>query len=156
MINTPLNPYQKASLATVLRLFEEDLRQADTWLDGRQVDGILYRRQLHLTPTQRTEARKRIAAALKEIAALAEKLGLEQKIEDPAGLIRSQMSSAWANLVDSQTGKLKRYGEVHPDAAKGIDPHIQHLARAALELASLFENYPSTQASSDAENLTEI
>jgi len=52
-----LNPYQKASLATVLRMFEEDLRQADSWLDGRQADGILYRRQLYLTPPQRSEAR---------------------------------------------------------------------------------------------------
>ena len=155
-MNDLLNPSQKASLATVLLMFEEDLRQVNTWLDGRQAEGILYRRQLHLMPAQRRAARKRIASALDEIAALAEKLGLEQEIEDPAGLIRGQMSIAYANLIDSQADKLKRYGEVHPDAATGIDPHIQRLAQAALELAALFEYHSTTPASPDAENLTEI
>jgi len=149
-MNDLLNPYQKASLATVLRMFEEDLRQADRWLDGYQAEGILYRQELHLAPLKRTRARKRIAAALDEIADLARGLGLEQQIEDPAGLIRGQMSIAWANLMDSQAGKLKRYGEVQPDVGTEIDPHIQRLAQAALELASMFENNFSPPASDDA------
>jgi hypothetical protein len=155
-MNDLLNPYQKASLATVLRMFEENLRQADSWLDGRQTEGILYRQELHLAPRQRTRARKRIAAALADIAALAQEIGLEPEIEDPAGLIRGQMSIAWANLIDSQARKLKRYGEIHPDAAREIDPQIQRLAQVALELASLFENHSSTPASPDAKNITEI
>jgi len=66
------------------------------------------------------------------------------------------MSIAWANLIDSQALKLKRYGKVHPDAAKEIDPYFQRLAQAALELASLFENHSSIPASPDTENLTEL
>ena len=82
-----LNPYQKASLATVLHMFEEDLRQTDTCLDGRQADGILYRRQLHLSPAWRAVVRQLISSTLDEIATLAGKLGLEQEVEDPAGMI---------------------------------------------------------------------
>ncbi len=155
-INSLLNPSQKASLATVLRMFEEDLRQASTCLDELQATGILYRRELHLTSPQRAKARERITAALDEISILAEILSLEQEVEDPAGLIRSQMSIAWANLIDTQADKLKRYGEVHPNAASEIDPFIQRLAQAALELAALFDNHSFTPASSDAENITEI
>ena len=87
---------------------------------------------------------------------MAEKLGLEPEVEDGTGLIRGQMSVAWANLIDSQTKKLKRYGEVHPEAAQEIDPHIQHLAQIAFKLASLFEKHSSTPASPDAENLIEL
>jgi hypothetical protein len=155
-MNDLLNPYQKASLAIVLRMFEEDLRLADSWLDGRQAEGILYSRQLHLMPPQRATARGRITAALDEIAALAEKLGLEQEVENPDGLILSKMSIAWANLLDSQANKLQRYGDVSPDAAAVIDPPIQRLAQSALELALLFENRSSTPASPDAENLTDL
>ena len=92
------NPYQKDSLATVLHMFEENLRQADDWLDGRQVEGILYRQELHLTSPQ--------------------------------------------------------HGEVHPEAAREVDPHIRRLAQAALELAALFENHSSTPASPDAEQIS--
>jgi hypothetical protein len=154
--NDLLNSDQLRSVTIVLRMFEEDLRQMDTWLDERQADGILYSRQLHLTPRQRAEARNHIAAALGEITVLAEKLGLEPEVEDAAGLIRGQMSVAWANLIDSQTKKLKRYGKVHPEVAKEIDPYMQRLAHIALELSSLFEKHSSTPASPDAENLTEI
>jgi hypothetical protein len=73
-----LNPSQKSSLKIVLRMFEENLRQADSWLDGRQANGILYRQQLHLTQSQRSEAHKRIATALDEIAVFAKELALEQ------------------------------------------------------------------------------
>jgi len=154
-VNDLLNPYQKGALTTVLRMFEEDLRQADSWLDGRQAEGVLYRQELHLSSTQRERARKRIAAALAEIAALAQKMGLESEVENPAGLISGQMSLAWASLIDSQASKLKRYGEVHPDVAHQVDPHVRRLAQTALELARLFENHSSTPASPDAKNLTE-
>jgi hypothetical protein len=151
-----LNPDQLRSVTIVLRMFEEDLHQMGTWLDGRQADGILYRRQLHITPLQRAKASTYIADALDEITILAEKLGLEPEVEDGTGWIRGQMSEAWSNLIDSQTKKLKRYGEVHPEAAQEIDPHIQHLAQIAFKLASLFEKHSSTPASPDAENHTEI
>ncbi len=150
-----LNAYQKNSVATVLRTLEEDLRQANTWLDGRQADGILYRQKLSLAPARSRQARLRIAAALAEISALAEKLGLQPEIVNPAGLIRSQMSVDWASLIDSQAGKLRRYGEVHPAAAREIDPHLHHLAQIALELAQLFDSQSSTPAPLDAENLND-
>jgi hypothetical protein len=100
--------------------------------------------------------RNRIATALAEIAALAGELGLEPEIENPAGLISGQFSIAWANLVDSQVSKLKRYGDVHPEAAREVDPHIRRLAQAALELAALFENQSFTPASPGAGNLTNL
>jgi hypothetical protein len=145
-----LNSDQLRSVTIVLRLFEEDLRQMGTWLDEHQADGILYRRQLRITPLQRAKASTYIADALGEIMFLADRLGLEPVVEDATGWIRGQMSVAWSNLIDSQTKKLKRFGEVDPQAAQAIDPHIQHLANIASELASLFENHSSTPASPDA------
>jgi hypothetical protein len=97
-----------------------------------------------------------VAAVLDQIAALAQEIGLEPEVEDPAGLIRGELSVSWANLIDTQSRKLKRFGDVNPGLEGVLDPAIQRLAQAALELASLFDNYSSTPASPDAENLTEI
>lgn len=77
---------------------------------------------------------------------------METAIEDPAGLIRGQMSIDWANLVDSQARKLKRYGDIHPEVAREIDPRIQQLAQVALELAAMFETHSSTPVSNDTEH----
>jgi hypothetical protein len=151
-----LNPDQLRSVRIVLRMFEEDLNQMGTWLDERQTDGILFRRQLHITPLERAKASTYITDALGEITILAEKLGLETEVEDGTGWIRGQMSAAWSNLIDSQTKKLKRYGEVHPEAAQEIDPHIQHLAQIALKLSTMFEKHSSTPASPGAETHIEI
>lgn len=141
-LNELLNPYQKTALTIVLRMFEENLRQALAWLDGRPIEGILYREEIHLAAPQRARARQRIAAALAEIAVLTQKAGLEPEIKDPSDLIRGQMGIAWANLVDSQTSKLNRFGAVNPEAGGVIDPHLQRLAQIALELTALFERQP--------------
>lgn len=155
-MNDLLNPYQKKALATALRTFEDNLRQAQSWLDGNEVDGILYRRKLNLSAEHRGELRQRIAVILEDIATLAAGLGLEKKFEDPAGLISGQMSIAWANLIDSQASKLKRFGEVHPELSHAIDPHIQKMAQSAMELAVLFGNNSSNLSSPDAEILYDI
>ena len=72
------------------------------------------------------------------IANLAQEISLEQEVEDPAGLIRGEFSVSWANLIDTQSRKLKRYGDVNPEAKNVLDPAIQKLAQLAMELASIF------------------
>jgi hypothetical protein len=137
-----LNPSQRGSVAVSLKMFEEQLRLTSAWLDGREENGILYCRKLNLTPARRQVARQRVAAALQMIANLAQEISLEQEVEDPAGLIRGEFSVSWANLIDTQSRKLKRYGDVNPEAKNVLDPAIQKLAQLAMELASIFISEP--------------
>jgi hypothetical protein len=132
-----LNPSQRGSVAVSLKMFEEQLRLTSAWLDGREENGILYRRKLNLSPAQRQAAQQRVVTALEIIAALAQKIGLEPEVEDPAGLIRGEFSVSWANMIDTQSIKLKRYGDVNPELEKVLDPAIRRLAHLALELASI-------------------
>jgi hypothetical protein len=148
-VNDLLNPDQRRSVTIVLRMFEENLRQAEAWLQDAEVNGILYQRKLNLSPARRQAAQQRVAAALEQVAALAQEIGLEPEVEDPAGLIRGELSVSWANLIESQSSKLKRFGDVNPGLESVLDPAIQHLAQATLELAALFENPPFTAAASD-------
>lgn len=133
------NIYQRRSLEITLRLFEEELREAETCLQVSQVNGILYKRKLSLPLEQRQAAQLKITAALEQIASLARKLVLEPEVQDLARLIRSQMSRNWANLLDVQSDKLNRYGDVDPGLTTVIDPAIHNLSQLALELASIFD-----------------
>jgi hypothetical protein len=122
-------------------MFEEDLLYAQAWLLGAEINGILYRRKLILSPEGRLAAQERINAALEQIAALAREIGLEAEVDSPANLIRSKMSVNWANLLDTQSAKLKRFGEVDPGLESVLDPAVGQLAQLALELAAVFDEH---------------
>lgn len=130
-----LNGPQRNSLAIVLRMFEEELRQADMRLQSPPAEGTLYRRVLHLSPETRVAAREKISAALAQIAELAQEFGLEQREQDLAMTIAAAMSLAWSSLCDARSDKLKCYGDVDPRLEQALDPRIDELAELALSLA---------------------
>jgi hypothetical protein len=132
-----LNPAQRSSLTLGLRAFEKDLRQADAWLLGGEEHGCLYRRSLDLAPERRAAARVQIAGALAQIAALAERFDLAVTEDDLGATIASQMSVDWANLCDTRSNKLRRYGEVDPRLAEFLDADVDALAQLALSLTAL-------------------
>ncbi len=133
-----LNPSQLLSVTIVLRMFEENLRQADRVLNEAETNGILYHKKLELDQLKRQAAQVLINTAYKEIGKLANELGLNPELDNPAGLISGEMSECWANLLDSRSTKLKRFGEVDPTLVYVYDPPINHLAQLALALASIF------------------
>jgi hypothetical protein len=132
-----LNTAQRSSLTIGLRAFEMHLRQADTWLRGGEERGILYRRSLDLSSEGRAVARAQIAAALAQIAALAERFDLTVTEDDLGAAIAAQMSVDWANLSDARSAKLRRYGAVNPRLADLLDVDLDRLAQLALSLAAL-------------------
>ncbi|MFZ2098781.1 MAG: hypothetical protein WAV05_19275 [Anaerolineales bacterium] len=133
-----LNPDQQRSVTIVLRMFEENLRQADSILKEAETTGILYHRKLEQDPLKRQAAQILIDTAYKEIGKLANELGLNTELDNPAGLISGQMSESWVNIMDSHSKKLKRFGNVDPRLEYVYDPPINHLAQLALALASIF------------------
>ena len=140
-----LNSEQQSSVKIVLRMFEENLREVETWLQGAEVNGILYQRRLNLPAAKREAVQQCVDAALEIIAALARKFDLKPEVEDVSNMIRSRMSIRWADLADTQSRKLKRFGEVPPELKRTLDPDIQQLARLALELASIIEKDPGAE-----------
>lgn len=137
--NAPLllNAAQRNSLTIGLRAFEMHLRQADAWLQGVVEHGILYERTLSLSPEQHISARAQIVAALERIAVLTERFDLAATEDDLGATIASQMSVDWANLCDTRSDKLRRYGQVDPRLAEFLDADVDALAQLALSLAAL-------------------
>ena len=133
-----LNPSQWNSLRITLRAFEENLREAQEWLDGKEEHGTLYQYKLVLSVENRKRAQLQIKIALDQIAKLSSLFEMPKQNENPASLIRGEMSVSWADLHDSRTHKLGRYGKVHPELANVLDSEVQHLAEIALNLAAIF------------------
>ncbi len=132
-----LNGPQHSSLAIMLRMFEEELRQADARLQSPPDGGTLYRRVLRLSPETQAAARRKIVTALALIAELAQEFGLDQQEQDVAAMIAGAMSLSWASLCDMRSDKLKRYGDVDPRLRQALDPRVEQLADLALSLASM-------------------
>ena len=141
-----LNAYQWNSVMLALRSFEETLRQADAWLEGKEEYGILYQHRLNLSNGKRNAAQKQIAEALEQIAELARRLDLQAVEEDPDGLIHGKLTVSWANLIDTRSQKLRRFGEVDPGLAEVLDPDIDRLVQLAIDLAMLFNQNDSIPA----------
>ena len=134
-----LNPEQFRSVEITLRMFEENLRLISTWLDGKEDNGILYRGELNFPSGHRKAVRQYIDAALNQIAILARILELQPEEKDITGMIRGKLAESWANLIDSKSGNLNRYGDVDPRVESLLDPVILRLSELAKELETLFE-----------------
>jgi len=132
-----LNPYQKNSLRITLRMFEENLRNALEWLDGREEDGILYSRKLTLSPAGREQARQYIKVALGVIEKLSLQFDLRKESNDAASMLRGELDVGWANLLDTRAKKLGRYGKVHPELLSVLDSDVQKLAEIAQQLSAI-------------------
>ncbi len=139
-MNRLFNPAQRRSVTTTLRDFEISLRRALLWLEGQHTNGILYHDALNLSDLQRARIRQTIEVALEEIDALCDLLRLNSEEQEAGSLIRSEMTIAWANLLDIQSKKLRRYGAVDPQVAEVLDPRVRNLSNLAIQLAKLFED----------------
>jgi hypothetical protein len=131
-----LNPSQKNSLSVTLRMFEENLRHAQVWLDGHEENGILYYRKLTLPEENREQARQAINVALDLIEKLSRKFDLRKEASNSASMIRGELTVNWANLLDTRANKLRRFGKVQPELASFLDADIQNLAGIAIHLSA--------------------
>ena len=139
-MNDLLNSNQRRSLTVTLRSFETSLRQTLAWLDGKSEEGILYRETLSLSAEKQVELRSTLGTALAEIATTSKMFELECEQRNAGDLIRSEMSVAWASLLDTQSKKLRGFGDVNPKLANVLDPHVLLLSNLAIYMANLFDD----------------
>lgn len=136
-MNELLNPYQKNSLRVSLVMLEENLRHTREWLDGREENGILYYRRLKISEETKKQATQRIEVALGLIEKLSTIFELDKELQSAASILQGDLTINWANLVDTKSNKLRRYGQIHPELGDMLDPDIQNLAELAFNLSTI-------------------
>jgi hypothetical protein len=132
-----LNAAQRAAITVGLRAFEMHLHDIERWLRGAQDAGVLFREHLDLSDEVRIQAEAQVAAALALVAELAQRFELERTPVDLGAKITGMMSVDWADLVDLQASKLRRYGAVASELSGLLDADVERLADTAKELARL-------------------
>lgn len=147
-----LNPQQRSSLRGVLQAFEKSLRDAQAWLDGAVQDGILYSTRAQIPEARGREVAQEVAELLDQIGELSRSFDLEKREENPLRLIGSELVISWANLLDSSSAKLSRYGDVSPDLAERLDPAILYLAETALYLSNIFEDLAENRSDKNVQD----
>ena len=129
-----LNPYQKNALEVEMRQLETALLQARQFLRHPPENGLLtYYKPVPDAVRLRLEIL--IDAMLAEIEILVHDFDLQSREEDIGRWIDAEMAVAWADLYDTLSPKLKRYGEVNPILATTLDPHLKRLIELAQALS---------------------
>jgi len=145
MEETLLTPSQERSLQASLLLFEKSLRRAVRLLSDEDEIGILYYRKSYMDIQSRELIQKKIANTLVELENFTEKLGLRPIEESLESTIMAEMSISWESLEESRSKRMRGYGKLSPQAVEIIDPAIDHFARIALGLSSIFTSKPSNK-----------
>jgi hypothetical protein len=128
-----LNPYQKNALEIEMRRLEQALLRARDFLRRPPEDSRLTRYR-PISEAAHLGMEELIDQVLAEIAVLVDGFELQPQVEDPGSYLNAVMSQAWADLYDTLSLKLRRYGEVDPALAETLDPHIRRLIRLTYEL----------------------
>ena len=140
-----LNPYQKQSLTITLQMFEENLRRIQDVLQGNLPDGILYRYKLDCTHAKKAALEHLVQNGLELVAELAQRFELNPSEVDPLRSLNGTMSVSWANLIDTRSDKLARFGEVDDRLSGQLDPDVHRLASLALQIARMLERFPKNE-----------
>jgi len=115
------------AISVTLSLLDKDLYAFDQWGKGHEVRSVLYEVRNTLSAPQRQVIGERVArmhTALKEIR---DGLNLEGAVHNVHRMILGSCAVQWASLVELESSRLRRYGEVPPGLGEYLDPKIKVL-----------------------------
>lgn len=127
-----LNVAQKTSLGITLREFEVRLARLRVLVEQ-------YESTRRLTPEGVERLRQMIERQQAIIDDLFHRFQLKRETIDVVQSMIAELSISWTQLVDSRSDKLGRYGEVDPDLKATLDPAIDQMVEACLNMVHLLD-----------------
>ena len=125
----------RRGIASTLGLLDEMLCQFEQWAQGSEAHGVLYEESNSLTARQPKQIMGTITSIREVMKTLRDDLKLERNILDIRTAVWSRSASFWEALVELETGRLKRYGELPEGFAEYFDPKINTLVELLREFS---------------------
>ena len=114
-------------ISSTLTLLDEDLCEFDQWAKGHEVRSVLYEVRNTLSASQRQQIAELVAKMHVMLRELHDTLRLEGGVHKVDKMIVSSCAVLWVSLVELESGRLRRYGEVPPGLAEYLDPKVAFL-----------------------------
>jgi hypothetical protein len=132
-----LNDAQRTSLRIVMSLIEEKMRDIEARLASPEEHGLMFDVCNDLAPDVEQALRLTVAEVYALISTLRDRLALPREVKPVSREILKGLSQLWVVLQESDSQRLRRYGDVDPALGASLDPEIEALARLMLELEHL-------------------
>lgn len=135
-----LNPSQYNSIRVTLSILEENVREIENWVNNPPDTGILYKKEIHISEQKQKVLKETIEHIRDQILLFTQNFDFQPINIDLGKKAQSKMSECWADLIDIQSDKLKRYGKVNPQLKNEIDARLEKLAQLTLIISSCFND----------------
>jgi hypothetical protein len=127
-------PNHRRSLSIMAQMTERSINEMEELLQSNASEGVTWSTRRSYS----SEERSRILQELKVIRRLNEKmfseLNLQKSESDEQHSVNSKLVLLWADLLDSRSSALRRYGELDKHEAEFIDKHIENILRCVKKL----------------------
>ncbi len=130
-----VNDNQRRAIGITLGLLDEVLCRIEQWGLGHHARGVLYKERNNLTPAQRRFLLEEVARLRSTLKELADRLTLPRQSRSATDDIRGQCAAFRDRLLELEGGRLRGYGQVHPELEdlldKSIPPLLEGVGRIA-------------------------
>ena len=114
-------------ISSTLTLLDEDLCEFDRWARGHEVKSVLYEVRNTLSAVQRQQIEERVAKMHVMLKEIRDTLNLEGSVTAVHKRIVSSCAVLWVSLVELESSRLRRYGDVPPGLGEYLDPKVRAL-----------------------------
>jgi hypothetical protein len=115
------------AITTTLSLFDEDLCEFYQWAEGHAIKSVLHEVRNPLPAVQRKVIAERVERMLKVLKEIKDTLDLSPSVHMTDKMIVGTCAIEWASLVELESNRLRRYGEVPPGLGEYLDPKVKAL-----------------------------
>ncbi len=111
-------------ISTTLSLLDEDLCEFEQWANGQGVTSVLYEVRNTLSAVQRQLIAERVAKMRVILKEVKDALNLEGSVHRVDKMIVGSCAVLWVSLVELESDRLRRYGQLPPGLAQYLDPKV--------------------------------
>lgn len=117
-----------------MRSFEEALIEIQRLVSTKDEQGIFYRMHNPLSASARRELLEKIEQIKQVLLALKEEFGFSNYNEDIVSRVRGILSYEWTVLCDTESKRLRGYGDPAPELTQVLDPYVARLIALVEEM----------------------